>query len=188
MALSTDVGQQILYEYTFRTLQNTLNTRLVVKEVKADIIRGRVMLHGFELDDRAGVTMLKVDSVGTQLGLNKIFDREITIRGLYMKGASMFLYKNRPDSAANYQFVLDALKAKSAKDKKKKAKKKKKEPFFHISADMAKLLIQRTNFRMDILSAPRKGKDTLDPNHIDIRNLSFITRAIFKKNIFPMSC
>ena len=181
MALSTDVGQQILYEYTFRTLQNTLNTRLVVKEVKADIIRGRVMLHGFELDDRAGVTMLKVDSVGTQLGLNKIFDREITIRGLYMKGASMFLYKNRPDSAANYQFVLDALKAKSAKDKKKKAKKKKKEPFFHISADMAKLLIQRTNFRMDILSAPRKGKDTLDPNHIDIRNLSFILEGNIQK-------
>ena len=58
MALSTDVGQEILYEYTFRTLQNTLNTRLAVKEIKADIIRGRIMLHGFELDDRAGVTML----------------------------------------------------------------------------------------------------------------------------------
>ena len=140
------------------------------------------MLHGFELDDRAGVRMLKVDSVGTQLGLNKIFDREITIRGLYMKGASMYMYKNRPDSAANYQFVLDALKSKSAENKRKKAKeKKKKEPFFRISADMAKLLIQRTNFKMDILSAPRRGKDTLDANHIDIRNLSFSLEGNIQK-------
>ena len=182
MALSTDWGQEILYEYTFRTLQTTLNTRLAVKEVKADVLRGRIMLHGFELDDRAGVRMLKVDSVGTQLGLNKIFDREITIRGLYMKGASMYMYKNRPDSAANYQFVLDALKSKSAENKRKKAKeKKKKEPFFRISADMAKLLIQRTNFKMDILSAPRRGKDTLDANHIDIRNLSFSLEGNIQK-------
>ena len=182
IALSTEWGQHILYEFTFRTLQNTLNTRLAVKEIKADIIRGKVMLHGFELDDRAGVRMLKVDSVGAQLGLNKIFDREVTIRGLYMKGASMFLYKNRPDSAANYQFVLDALKSKSAENKRKKAKeKKKKEPLFRISADMAKLLIQRTNFRMDILSAPRKGKDTLDANHIDVRNLYFTLEGNIQK-------
>ena len=182
IAMSTEWGQQLLYEYTFRTLQNILNTRLAVAEIKADILRGRVMLHGFELDDRAGVKMLKVDSVGAQLGLNKIFEREITIRGLYMKGASMFLYKNRPDSAANYQFVLDALKARSEQAKRKKAKeKKKKEPFLHISADMAKLLIQRTNFRMDILSAPRKGKDTLDANHIDIRNLSFVLEGNIQK-------
>lgn len=185
IALSTEWGQQVLYDYTFRTLQNTLNTRLAVKEIKADIIRGRIMLHGFELDDQAGVKMLKVDSVGAQIGINKIFDREITIRGLYMKGASMYLYKNRPDSAANYQFVLDALKSKSAKEKKKKAKeKKKKEPFFHLSTDMAALTIERTNFKWDILSAPRKGKDTLDVNHLDIRNLSFILKGNIQREYF----
>jgi hypothetical protein len=34
---------------------------------------------------------------------------------------------------------------------------------------------------MDILSAPRKGKDTLDPNHIDIRNLSFVLEGNIQK-------
>lgn len=169
IALSTEWGQQKLYDYTFHSLQKTLGTRLVIKEVEADIIRGRVMLHGVELDDKAGVTMLKVDSIGTQLGLGGIFNREIYVDELYLKGASMVLYKKTPKSAPNYQFVLDAFKKKSAK-KKKTPQKPKKEPFFHIAGNMTILYVNRTNLKWDILSAPRKGKDTIDVNHLDIQN------------------
>ena len=75
------------------------------------------MLHGVEVDDRDGVTMLKVDSIGTQLGLGGIFNREIYVNKLYLKGARMVLYKKTPKSAPNYQFVLDAFKKKSKQKK-----------------------------------------------------------------------
>ena len=169
IALSTEWGQQKLYEYTFDALQKTLDTRLVVKEVEADIIRGRIMLHGVELDDKDGVTMLQVDSVGTQLGLGGIFNREIYVNKLFLKGARMVLYKKTPKSAPNYQFVLDAFKKKSMQ-KKKTPKKPKKEPFFHIAGNMTTLYVGRTCLKWDILSAPRKGKDTIDVNHLDIQD------------------
>ena len=132
IALSTEWGQQKLYDLTFDALQKTLDTRLAVKEVEADIIRGRIMLHGVELDDKDGVKMLQVDSIGTQLGLGGIFNREIYVNKLYLKGARMVLYKKTPKSAPNYQFVLDAFKKKS-KQKKKTPSKPKEEPFFHIA-------------------------------------------------------
>ena len=167
--LSTEWGQQKLYNYTFDALQKTLGTRLVIKEVEADIIKGRVMLYGVELDDRDGVTMLKVDSVGTKIGLGGIFNREIYVDELYLRGASMVLYKKAPKSAPNYQFVLDAFKKKSSR-KKEAPKKHKKEPFFHIAGNMTILYVNRTNLKWDILSAPRKGGDTIDVNHLDIQN------------------
>ena len=177
ITFSTEWGQQILYNYTFDALQKTLGTRLAIKEVEADVIRGRVMLYGVELDDRDGVNMLKVDSVGTKIGLGGIFNREIYIDELYLKGASMVLYKKTPKSATNYQFVLDAFKKKSLQ-KKKVPKKPKKEPFFHIAGNMTILYVNRTNLKWDILSAPRKGKDTIDVNHLDVQN--FGVRVIGK--------
>ena len=183
IALSTEWGQQKLYDYTFDALQKTLDTRLVVKEVEADIIRGRVMLHGVELDDKDGVTMLKVDSIGTQLGLGGIFNREIYVNELYLKGASMVLYKKTPTSAPNYQFVLDAFKKKSLQ-KKKEPKKPKKEPFFHIAGNMTTLYVGRTGLKWDILSAPRKGKDTIDVNHLDIQDFGVrVTGKMADENI-----
>ena len=123
IVISTEWGQKKLYKYTFEVLQQTLDTRLVVKEIKADIIRGRIMLHGVELDDRSGVTMLKVDSIGTQLGLGGLFDREIYINELYMRGAKMVLYKKTPKSEPNFLFIKEAF-AKKSLQKKKKAPKK----------------------------------------------------------------
>ena len=169
IALSTEWGQQKLYDLTFDALQKTLDTRLAVKEVEADIIRGRIMLHGVELDDKDGVKMLQVDSIGTQLGLGGIFNREIYVNKLYLKGARMVLYKKTPKSAPNYQFVLDAFKKKS-KQKKKTPSKPKEEPFFHIAGNMTTLYVGRTCLKWDILSAPRKGKDTIDVNHLDIQD------------------
>ncbi|MBR4522539.1 MAG: hypothetical protein IKO58_05255 [Prevotella sp.] len=183
ITLSTDWGQQKLYEYTFDALQKTLDTRLVVKEVEADIIRGRIMLHGVEIDDRDGVTMLQVDSVGTQLGLGGIFNREIYVNKLFLKGARMVLYKKTPTSEPNYQFVLDAFKKKSLQ-KKKTSKKPKKEPFFHIAGNMTTLYIGRTCLKWDILSAPRKGKDTIDVNHLDIQDFGVkITGKMADKDV-----
>ena len=183
ITLSTDWGQQKLYEYTFDALQKTLDTRLVVKEVEADIIRGRIMLHGVEIDDRDGVTMLQVDSVGTQLGLGGIFNREIYVNKLFLKGARMVLYKKTPTSEPNYQFVLDAFKKKSLQ-KKKTPKKPKKEPFFHIAGNMTTLYIGRTSLKWDILSAPRKGKDTIDVNHLDIQDFGVrVTGKMADENI-----
>ena len=187
IALSTEWGQQKLYDYTFDALQKTLDTRLVVKEVEADIITGRVMLHGVELDDRDGVTMLKVDSIGTQLGLGGIFNREIYVNELYLKGARMVLYKKTPKSAPNYQFVLDAFKKKSLQ-KKKEPKKPKKEPFFHIAGNMTTLYVGRTSLKWDILSAPRKGKDTIDVNHLDIQDFGVrVTGKMADENVADLA-
>lgn len=184
VAISSEWGQKKLHKYTFEVLQQTLNTRLVVKEVEADIIRGRIMLHGVELDDRDGVTMLQVDSIGTQIGLGGLINREIYVNELYLKGARMVLYKKTPTSAPNYQFVIDAFKKKSLQKKKEVPKEPKKEPFFHVAGNMTTLYVGRTSLKWDILSAPRKGKDTIDVNHLDIQDFGVrVTGKMAEENI-----
>ena len=160
----TDTGQQWATRIYIDAVREELGTKLNVGSFRVHPFSGRLSLHDMELYDKAGVKMLKVDTAEVGIDVMKLFYNEIIVDRIKLAGASSVLYKNHPDSAANYQFVVDAL------SKKKDKKKKKGKSPFKVYMDIKEAAISRTDFKWDIMSAPAKGKDTLDMNHIDIRN------------------
>ena len=172
-ALSTDKVQQWLYARGIALLQETLGTRVKVDKIAVSFSKGGIALYGLEIDDRQNVTMLKVDTLEAMVDLTRIFDRKVEIERVYLHGATGIFYKERKDTAANYQFALDAIKElshKNDKDKKKEEKKKDKTP---LALDLHLLSLQRTYVQWDVKNLPHKRNKfdnslKLDGNHMHI--------------------
>lgn len=171
-ALSTERVQQWLYGKGVEILQETLGTRVKVDRIAVSFTKGGVALYGLEIDDRQGITMLKVDTLEAQVDLTEIIERHVEIERIYLHGARGVFYKERPDTAANFQFALDALKSLSNKKDKDEAEEKKEDT--PLALDLKLLSLQRTYVQWDVKSMPQKrnkfdNKPKLDGNHMHIR-------------------
>ena len=174
-ALSTDKVQQWLYAKGIALLQETLGTRVKVDKIAISFSKGGVALYGLEIDDRKDVTMLKVDTLEAMVDLTRIFERKVEIERVYLHGATGIFYKERKDTAANYQFALDIMKELSHKEDKNEDedenKKKNKTP---LALDLKLLSLQRTYVQWDVKSLPHKRNKfdnslKLDGNHMHIK-------------------
>lgn len=119
--LTQENMQMWIMKHGIEYLSEKLQTRVSADSIGVDMRRGHIFLYGFEIDDRNQVTMLRVDTLDADMQLTELLKNRAVINHVTMNGAKAVLYKEHPDSAANYQFVIDAFK----KDKKKKANKDK---------------------------------------------------------------
>lgn len=163
---STERGQQWLYDKGIKTLAETLQTRVAVKHIGLNLWTGNVVLQGLEVDDRSAKPMLRIDTLEANLDLKNIWHREIGIEGIRLYGGNAMLYKEHPDTAANYQFVFDELSKK--KKKKDTEEKDRKKPFVRFVMDLVEADIEHVGFTWDILSEPAKAGRKLDVNHLDV--------------------
>ena len=164
--LLSDKGQKWAMDQCLTSLREELGTKLVVGDFRLNPFLGRFAVHGVELYDKENVCMLRVDTAEVGIKVTRLVNKEIVFDQMKLAGASAVLYKERRDTAANYQFVIDA----TTKNKKPKKKKKTKSPF-KVYVDLNDAVIKRTDFKWDIKSEPEKGGDTLDVNHIDVKDL-----------------
>ncbi|MBO6098731.1 MAG: hypothetical protein J6P01_01105, partial [Prevotella sp.] len=172
-ALSTDKVQQWLYAQGVDVLQDALGTRVKVDKIAISFSKGGFALYGLEIDDKQDVTMLKVDTLEAMVDLTRIFERKVEIERVYLHGAKGTFYKERPDTAANYQFALDVIKELSHKDDKDKKKEEEKKNDTPLALDLKLLSLKRTYFKWDVRSQPHKlykfdGKKQLDTNHLSV--------------------
>ncbi|MBQ0072812.1 MAG: hypothetical protein KBT34_01315 [Prevotella sp.] len=156
--LTTDKGQAWLKATLLETLRQTLDTNLEVDYIGANPFSGDFTLYGVRMDDRQSVRMLEVDTLHAEVKVMKLLDKMVDIDEINLAGATAVLYKESKDSAANYQFVLDALKPK---------KKKKKSPFRFVM-ELKKAELSRTKVQWDIKDAPAKAQGKLDGNHLKL--------------------
>lgn len=159
--LSTDRGQQWLYDKGLSILQETLGTNIRVEHIGVNLFTGDVALYGAEIDDRQQVLMLRVDTLEADLDLTGIFSKEIGIESVKLAGTDAVFYKERPDTAANYQFVFDELSKNKGKKKKSQVK---------IVMDLAQADISRAYVKWDVKSEPRKESGKLDANHLTVED------------------
>lgn len=164
--LLTEKGQKWAMDQCLTSLRETLGTKLVIGDFSLNPFLGQFALHSVELYDKENTCMLRVDTAEVGIEVTRLIKKEIVLDHVKLAGASAVLYKNRRDTAANYQFVIDAMK----KNKKPKPKKAKKSPF-KVYVDLDDAIISRTDFKWDIKSEPYKGGDTLDTNHIEVKGL-----------------
>ncbi len=169
--LQSEYGQKWLYEKALMTLQETLQTRISVGQVGFSLLKGEIVLSKVEIDDRQQEPMLRVDTLEGALDFKNLWHREIGLRSVKLLGATAHLYKEHPDTAANYQFVIDELKKRKAQ-KEDETEKKEKKKWFRLVMDTVVAEVARTYLTWDVRSLPHLPKGKIDPAHVSLQNLN----------------
>lgn len=110
--------EQWLTRQVAQGLSEKLGTKVSISAIEVGLFN-RLIINDIEISDLQGKTMLKARHASAKLELRSLFKEQLSLRTVSLIDAQINLYKQKPDSAANYQFVVDAL---SSKDKHKKSK------------------------------------------------------------------
>ena len=108
--LNTSYVQNKLMGVVTSSLSEKLHTRVSVDKVSVTFFTHDIKLHGFTLEDRQQRTMLRIEQAVADVDLWPLLRHEVHISDLDVAGIEANLYKASPDTAANYQFVVDAFK------------------------------------------------------------------------------
>lgn len=151
-----------------KMLSEELGTRVVADSVGLWLHKGEAVLYGFEMDDRKGVRMLRVDTLEAQVNMSGLFSKHIVVEGVKLSGATAVLYKERKDTAANYQFFIDTF-------RKKRTPRKRDDKWIDLNLNFADF--RNLNLKWDVYSARLKGGDTLDVNHLQLADMGMQLRG-----------
>lgn len=123
--LNTDAFQNKLLKYATQMLSEKLQTRVEIDSISVGLFSQDVNLYGLDVEDLQHRKMLQLDRLSVDLELWALLHDEVCIKDASIDGVRAQLYKPRPDSAANYQFVIDAFKKDSTELRDKEIKKEK---------------------------------------------------------------
>ena len=160
--LNTSMMQNRLMQDAVGILKGRLQTEVRVDSISVHLFRGNASLYGVEVEDLQHRKMLELKELKVKMSLMRLLHREIKVEDVKLEGLSVNLYKPSPDSAANFQFILDSFK-KEKKDSVAKVEKAKKMP--KLTVDVDKVWLQdikvRFNEKTGVLGTLlyKKGED-----------------------------
>ena len=111
--------------YATKLLQEKLQTKVEIDSVRIGFFRDDVRLYNLRVDDREHRPMLWLEQMNAEIDMWHLLQKEVRLKEVGVKGLHAQLYKPHPDSTANYQFVLDALKPTKKKEGEERKEKKK---------------------------------------------------------------
>ncbi len=114
--LNTKSVQQWLLKETTRALSDKLQTTVSADSVSVNLFLMQMSLYGLSVDDRQGREMLAVSRFDADVSLKSVLQWRVVVNKVRTEGLRASLVKERADSAANYQFVVDALARKEKPD------------------------------------------------------------------------
>ena len=124
-ALNTSSVQQKLLGYAKGLLMEKLQTQVEIDSIHVNLTSLDVSLMGLDLEDRQQRKMLQVDELEVGVSLMALLKQQIHVSKAELNGVRARIYQPE-DSAANYQFVIDAFKRDKSKEKSDTTKKKQK--------------------------------------------------------------
>ena len=140
--LNTPKVQQWLLQQATKALSDKLETRVEADSVSVNLFKLQMSLYGLSVDDRQGRELLGVSEFKGNISLKSLALMKIIINSVETDSLRANLIKERSDSAANYQFVIDALSKEKNKDKEPNKGKKSK-----VRIDFRHLRLQTTTIK-----------------------------------------
>ena len=110
MLLNTDAFQNKMLKRVTSLLSEKLQTRVEIDSISIGLFSQNVNLYGLDVEDLQHRKMLQLDHLSVNVKLLPLLSNEVRITDASIDGVRAQLYKPKPDSAANYQFVIDAFK------------------------------------------------------------------------------
>ena len=120
--LNTDAFQNKLLKHATQLLSEKLQTRVEIDSVSIGLFSQDFHLYGLDVEDLQHRKMLQLDRLSVNVEWLPLLHNEVCITDASIDGVRAQLYKPRPDSAANFQFVIDAFKKDSTESRDQKPK------------------------------------------------------------------
>ena len=120
--LNTDAFQNKLLKHATQLLSEKLQTRVEIDSVSIGLFSQDFHLYGLDVEDLQHRKMLQLDRLSVNVEWLPLLHNEVCITDASIDGVRAQLYKSRPDSAANFQFIIDAFKKDSTESRDQKPK------------------------------------------------------------------
>ena len=167
-----EISDTKLAQNTQSYLTDVFGTEVKLEGAKLRPLENTMAIYNFNIKDRAGVDMLHVDTLEASFDIWELLQNRICVHGFNLAGATGVGYKVRKDTAANYQFAIDAVHF--VGDKLKNKKKNNKKHRHELFVDLRDIRIARTSAKWDVLSADTLNTadhKQLDLNHLWVHNM-----------------
>ena len=138
-------------------LKEKLGTEVKISRVEIGLFN-RVILHDVYIEDRQRAPMLTSNLMSAKIEYRALLDGRVSLRSVSLLDGKINLYKTKADSAANYQFVLDAFKSDS------------KGPS-HLNLTLNSLIIRRLDFGYEEHYKPQTP-GRLNASHLRVNHLN----------------
>ena len=149
-------------QWITRTITEALSEKLGTKVSISNIEIGlfnRLIIKDLEIKDLKGEQMLSSRVASAKIELRSLFKEQLSLRTVSLLDCDINLYKEKADSAANYQFIIDAL---SSKDKTKKSK---------LNLRINSIILRRVNVAYNERYVPlTPGK--FNPKHLSVSRIN----------------
>ena len=163
--LNTDTFQNKLLRHATSLLSDKLQTRVEIDSISIGLFSQKVNLYGLEVEDLQHRKMFQLDHLAVSVKLLPLLRNEVRITNASIDGVRAQLYKPKPDSAANYQFIIDAFKKDSTESRDKEISKEDKEKK-KLTLNLHKLSLSKIDviyndqaYKLQSLLYKKKGKD-----------------------------
>ena len=100
--------QNKLIQRATELLSEKLQTKVTIDSVHVGFFSDDICLYRLDLEDLQRRKLLQVDKLVVDLSFKALLQHEVKIEEVTLDGVRANIYKDRPDSAANYQFIIDA--------------------------------------------------------------------------------
>lgn len=149
--------QHLLADIVENALKEKLGTEVKISRVEIGLFN-RVILHDVYIEDRQRAPMLTSNLMSAKIEYRALLDGRVSLRSVSLLDGKINLYKTKADSAANYQFVLDAFKSDS------------KGPS-HLNLTLNSLIIRRLDFGYEEHYKPQTP-GRLNASHLCVNRLN----------------
>ena len=146
LVLDTSTMQNHLLQEAIVLLRDRLQTEVRVDSISVRLFGQNASLYGVVVEDLQHRKMLELRELKVQLSVWRLLQREIKVNDVKLQGLEVNLFKPSRDSAANFQFVLDAFK-KEKRDSIVKAEKAKHMP--KLTVDVDKVWLENIKVRFN---------------------------------------
>lgn len=149
--------QKQIASWTAGILSDVLHTKVKVGTVSVGFVN-RLIVDDVSIEDLKGESLLKIARMSVSVNLLSLLHGDIDVPSAQLFGLNVKLYKDTPESAPNYQFVLDAFKS----DKKGSSG--------QMGLRVNSFIMRHANIRYDIFSE-KKTPGSFNKNHISLQDV-----------------
>ena len=116
--INSSAGQQRLLRFATDMLQDKLETKVQIDSVSVNFGTLDVNLIGLDVEDRQQRPLLQTDRIAVSIDKKKLLTHRVEVESAHIDGLRAQVHTPK-DSAANYQFIIDAFKTDKTKTQEK---------------------------------------------------------------------
>uniref|UniRef100_UPI003FED9576 DUF748 domain-containing protein n=1 Tax=Alloprevotella sp. TaxID=1872471 RepID=UPI003FED9576 len=150
--------ERILTQIVATELSQTLHTNVSIGKIEIGLFN-RIIINDICIKDKQGNKLIKAQIATAKIELRSLFKEQLSLRTVSLIDTDINLYKQRADSAANYQFLLDAF---TSKDTKKEST---------LNLRINSIILRRVAIKYNEWYKPHHANQ-LDPSHLSVNQLN----------------